>query len=128
MRYKFYRETFLDVKVLQESEKYLEPKARETKSIEGLASEQRPAGQRRQSGKQDKVFQSIPRNGFCCFPRWTSGKKSACQCRRQGVYPWVEKILWRSKWQPTPVFAWKIPWTEDLGSLQSMGSQRVGHD
>ena len=24
--------------------------------------------------------------------------------------------------------AWKIPWTEELGSLQSMGSQRVGHD
>ena len=24
--------------------------------------------------------------------------------------------------------AWKIPWTEKLGRLQSMGSQRVGHD
>ena len=24
--------------------------------------------------------------------------------------------------------AWKIPWTEDLVRLQSMGSQRVGHD
>ena len=24
--------------------------------------------------------------------------------------------------------AWKIPWTEELGWLQSMGSQRVGHD
>ena len=23
--------------------------------------------------------------------------------------------------------AWKIPWTEELGGLQSMGSQRVGH-
>ena len=23
---------------------------------------------------------------------------------------------------------WKIPWTEELGRLQSMGSQRVGHD
>ena len=23
---------------------------------------------------------------------------------------------------------WKIPWTEELGGLQSMGSQRVGHD
>ena len=26
------------------------------------------------------------------------------------------------------VLAWKIPWTEEPGSLQSMGSQRVGHD
>ena len=24
--------------------------------------------------------------------------------------------------------AWKIPWTEDPGRLQSMGSQGVGHD
>ena len=24
--------------------------------------------------------------------------------------------------------AWKIPWTEEPGRLQSLGSQRVGHD
>ena len=24
--------------------------------------------------------------------------------------------------------AWRIPWTEELGGLQSTGSQRVGHD
>ena len=24
--------------------------------------------------------------------------------------------------------AWKIPWTEELGRLQSMGSLKVGHD
>ena len=26
------------------------------------------------------------------------------------------------------VFAWRIPWTEEPGRLQSMGLQRVGHD
>ena len=26
------------------------------------------------------------------------------------------------------ILAWKIPWTEDPGGLQSMGPQRVGHD
>ena len=26
------------------------------------------------------------------------------------------------------IFAWKIPWTEELGRLQSMGSQRIRHD
>ena len=26
------------------------------------------------------------------------------------------------------ILAWKIPWTEETGRLQSMGSQRVGHD
>ena len=38
------------------------------------------------------------------LPRWLSGKESACQCRRHGFDPWVRKILWRRKWQPTPVF------------------------
>ena len=26
------------------------------------------------------------------------------------------------------ILAWSIPWTEEPGSLQSMGSERVGHD
>ena len=26
------------------------------------------------------------------------------------------------------ILAWKIPWTEEPGRLQSMGSQRTGHD
>ena len=26
------------------------------------------------------------------------------------------------------IFAWRIPWTEEPGRLQSVGSQRVGHD
>ena len=35
---------------------------------------------------------------------WLSGKESVCQCRRRGLVPWVGKIPWRRKWQPTPVF------------------------
>ena len=31
-------------------------------------------------------------------------KKSACQDTSPGFYPWVRKIPWRRKWQPTPVF------------------------
>ena len=34
---------------------------------------------------------------------WLSGKESACQCKRPGFDPWVRKIFWRRKWQPTPV-------------------------
>ena len=26
------------------------------------------------------------------------------------------------------ILAWRTPWTEELGGLQSMGSQEVGHD
>ena len=41
------------------------------------------------------------------FPGSTSGKESACPCRRhkrRGFRPWVGKIPWRRAWQPTPVF------------------------
>ena len=44
-------------------------------------------------------------------------------------HPWSGKIPWRRAWQPTPVFLpGESPWTEEPGGLQSMGSQRVGHD
>ena len=58
-----------------------------------------------------------------------SGKEPACQCSRhkiRGFNPWVGKIPWRREWQPTS--AWRIPWTEEPGRLQSIGSQRVRHD
>ena len=41
------------------------------------------------------------------LPRWSSGKESACQCRRWkrcGFDPWFRKIPWSRKCQPTPVF------------------------
>ena len=38
------------------------------------------------------------------FPWWLSGKESAGQCRRRRFDPWVRKIPWRRKWQPSPVF------------------------
>ena len=66
------------------------------------------------------------------FPGSTSGKEPACQCRgckRCGFNPWVRKIPWRRVWQPTPVFLpGESPWTEEPGGLQSIGSQRVGHN
>ena len=34
----------------------------------------------------------------------------------------------RRKWQESSILAWKTPWTEELGRLQSIGSQRVRHD
>ena len=42
------------------------------------------------------------------FPGGASSKETACQCRRQKrcrFDPWVTKIPWRRKWQPTPVCA-----------------------
>ena len=41
------------------------------------------------------------------LPRWYNGKQNTCQCRRRKRFrfnPWVGKIPWRRKWQPTLVF------------------------
>ena len=48
------------------------------------------------SGPRIKTYYDFPGGSDC---------KSIClQCGRPGFNPWVEKILWRRKWQPTPVF------------------------
>ena len=66
---------------------------------------------------------------FPMLPGWLSGKESACQSRRHEFDPWVRKIPWRRKWQPTPIF---LPGESrrqrslaGFWGLQSMGSQRV---
>ena len=56
------------------------------------------------------------------FPGGSAGKESTCivgdclQCRWPRLNPWVGKIPWRRKWQPTPVFLlgkshgqWRLP-------------------
>ena len=42
--------------------------------------------------------------------------------------PWVRKILEEGMTTHSSIFAWRIPWTEEPGGLQSTGSQRVRHD
>ena len=39
-----------------------------------------------------------------------------------------EDLLEKEMATHSSTLAWKIPWTEEPGRLQSMGSQRVGHD
>ena len=66
------------------------------------------------------------------LPRWLSGTESACQCRKM-----QETRVWYLGWEDplekemathSSILAWRIPWTEEPGELQSTGSQRVGHD
>ena len=132
---------------------------------------------------------------------WLRWLRVCLQCRRSRLDPWVGKILWTGKWQPTPVLlpgkshgqrsmvgyiqgvaesrhnwvtslslsflgslvsemvknllvmqetqvpslgwedalekgmathssvpVWRIPWTEEPGGFQSIGSQRVSHN
>ena len=46
---------------------------------------------------------------------------------------WVRALGWEDPLEKemaihSSTIAWKIPWTEEPGRLQSMGLQRVGHD
>ena len=44
---------------------------------------------------------------WLALSRDNSGKESTCQRRRRKrckFHPWIRKIPWRRKWQPTPVF------------------------
>ena len=41
----------------------------------------------------------------------------------------LKALTGNSSWQPiTSILAWKIPWTEEPGGLQSSGLQRIGHN
>ena len=60
------------------------------------------------------------------FPGGASGKESTCQYKRykrHGFDPWVGKIPWRWKWQPTPVF---LP-GESHGKTNLVGYSPWGH-
>ena len=51
------------------------------------------------------------------------GRSPACQSRRWEFSPWVGKIPWRRKWQPTPVF---LP-GESRGQRSLAGDSPWGH-
>ena len=60
--------------------------------------------------------------GFTGLPRWYSGKEPTCQCwrlRRCTFDPWVGKVPWRRKWQPTPVVMPGNLLDREPGGLQS---------
>ena len=60
---------------------------------------------------------------------WFSSKESACQCRRHGFEPWIGKIPWRRKWQPTAVFLpGKSHEQRILAGFSSWDQKRISHD
>ena len=46
----------------------------------------------------------------------------------RGSIPGSEESLEKEMATLSSILAWRIPWTEEPGGLQSMGSQRVGRD
>ena len=45
-----------------------------------------------------------------------------------GLIPGWEDPLEEEIATPSSILAWRIPWTEEAGGLQSRGSQRIGHN
>ena len=74
--------------------------------------------------RQCQIMLKLPHN----CTHLTCGKASAClrETRVQSL-GW-EDLLEKETATHSSILAWKILWTEESGRLQSMGSQRVGHD
>ena len=65
---------------------------------------------------------------FLLFPGGSEVKASACNEGDLGSIPGLGRPLEKEMATHSSILAWKIPWREEPGGLQSMGWQRVGHD
>ena len=61
-------------------------------------------------------------------PGGSEWERVCLQYRRQGLILCWEAPLEKGITAHSSVLAWRIPWTEGPDGLQSMGSQRVGHN
>ena len=65
------------------------------------------------------------------FPGGASGKEPSYQCRRYrdaSLIPGWEGPLEKETGNYSSILSWEIPWTEELGRLQSKGLQMVRRD
>ena len=57
------------------------------------------------------------------FPGGSDGKESACLAGDPGLIPGLGRSLVKEMAAESSILTWRIPWTEEPGRLQSMGSQ-----
>ena len=65
---------------------------------------------------------------FGGFPGGSEGKETACNTREWGSISDWEDPLKKEIATHSSVLDWRIPWSEEPGGLQSMGSQRIRHN
>ena len=65
---------------------------------------------------------------FLGLPWWLSGKESTCDVGDVGLIPGSGRCPGGGHGNPLRILAWRIPWIEEPGGLQSMGLQRVGQE
>ena len=71
--------------------------------------------------------------GYPLHYYWASLVAQLVKNQPAGWETWVPSLGWEDLLEKemathSSILAWKIPWTEEPGKLQSMGSQRVKHD
>ena len=62
------------------------------------------------------------------LPDNLSNPLSGIQGKKPSKMSYQQVIMEKEMATHSSTLAWKIPWMEEPGRLQSMGSQRVGHD
>ena len=71
----------------------------------------------------------LPLIFFCASQMAQRVEESTCHCRRCKFNPWVRKIPWRRKWQPTPEFLpGKSHGQRNLAGYSPWTHKRVRHD
>ena len=68
---------------------------------------------------------------YTCFGASLVAQRVKCLLAMQET--WVQSLgqedpMEKEMATHSSILAWKIPWTEKHGRLQSMGSKKVGHD
>ena len=76
-------------------------------------------------GQCQRMFK-LPHNGIHLVAQTV--KVSAYNAGNPGSIPGWGRSLEKAMATHSSILAWKIPWTEEADRLQTMGSQRVGHD
>ena len=74
-------------------------------------------------------LQSVRSSGI---PRWCSGKV-LCLPIQETQETWLRSLVQEDPLEEemathSSILAWRVPWTEEPGGLQSTGLQRIGHD
>ena len=74
------------------------------------------------------IFNCLKVFFYLAFPCGSDSKESACNVGDSGLIPGSGRFPGGGYGNHSSILAWRVPWTEEPDGLQSMGSQRVGHD
>ena len=96
-------------------------------AVESAALNMQYAQNMQYAGSRQEVILTLRAGERMGFPSGSDGKESACNAGDHGLIPGSGSSPGEGRGSHSRILAWRIPWTEEPGGLQSMGSQRVGH-